>query len=356
MPHGRARNGSANATAALLLIVGLTLGARTSEAQGVPVAIRQAIDAGAYASAESLAVKWATSVDSDPLQRLRAQDLLVESLVRNGKAASSSTVILARRVLRDREHRLGRVHVETAQSLHTFGLVRAARGEFAQAIPLFDRALAIRRMALGPEHPLVADTLDQLAAVLIQLERFPDAKVRLDASMRIREAGASRDDLGLSRTLGLVGTLYRYAGPYADALAPLERALAIRARRTPQHPETASLLQVRGDVLFLRGDSTGAQRLWSTALAMAERTLGDTHPSIAEFLRRLGFASFSAGNLTEARRLRERALRIGERTHRAGILEAGASLVDANHTIANLVDAKCIADRFLEVLGGELAK
>ena len=314
MPHGRARNGRTNATAALLLIVGLTLAARTSEAQSVPASIRQAIDAGAYASAESLAAKWVASAESDPVQRLRAENLLVESLVRNGKGASSSTVILARHVLRGRERVLGRSHIETAESLHTFGMVRAARGEFAQATPLFDRALAVRRMALGPDHPRVADTLDQLASVLIQLERFPDAKVRLDASMRIREARASQDDIGLSRTLVLVGTLYRYAGPYADALAPLDRALAIRERRTPRHPETASLLQIRGDVLFLRGDSAGAQRLWSTALVMAERTLGANHPSIAEFLRRLGFASFSAGNLTEARRLRERAFRIGERT------------------------------------------
>jgi CHAT domain-containing protein/tetratricopeptide (TPR) repeat protein len=316
MPHDLARNGSANAAAALLLIVGLTLAPRTGHAQSAAgaAAIRHAIDAGAYASAEALAVTWAASVQSDPRQRLGAHDLLVESLVRNGKGAESGTVSLARRVLRDKQRRLGRTHVETAQSLYNFGLVRAARGEFAQAIPLLDRALAIRRMSLGPAHPLVADTLDQLASVLIQLERFPEARKMLDASMRIREPRASQDAIGLSRTLQLVGTLYRYAGPYADAVAPLDRALAIRRRRTPRHPDTASLLQIRGDVLFLRGDSAGAQHLWSTALVMAERTLGASHPSIAEFLRRLGFAAFSAGNLTEARRLRERAFRIGERS------------------------------------------
>ena len=316
MPHGRARNDNASAAAALLLIVGLTLAPHPGHAQGAagPAAIRQAIDAGAYASAEALAVTWAASVQSDPRQRLSAHDLLVESLVRNGKGAASATVSLARRVLRDKERRVGRTHVETAQSLYNFGMVRAARGEFAQAIPLFNRALAIRRTSLGPAHPLVADTLDQLASVLIQLERFPEAKTLLDASMRIREARASQDAIGLSRTLELVGTLYRYAGPYANAVAPLDRALAIRQRITPRHPETASLLQIRGDVLFLRGDSARAQQLWSTALVMAERTLGANHPSIAEFLRRLGFAAFSAGNLTEARRLRERAFRIGERT------------------------------------------
>ena len=132
MPHGHARNGHANATAALLLIVGLTMAPRTGHAQGAtnPTAIRQAVDAGAYASAEALAVQWAASVQSNPRQRLHALDLLVESRVRNGKAASSATVNLARRVLRDKERLLGRAHVETAQSLHNFGLVRAARGEF----------------------------------------------------------------------------------------------------------------------------------------------------------------------------------------------------------------------------------
>lgn len=315
MPHGRARDGNAKAGAAvLLLLLGLTLPARHSDAQSAgPVAIRQALDAGSYASAEALAIRLAGTGRPDPLQQWRAEDLLVEALVRNGKSAASTTVSLARRIVRDKTRRLGRAHIETASSLYTFGLVRAARGEFAQAIPLFARALVIRRLALGDSHALVADTLDQLASVLIQLERFSEAKARLDESMRIREPRAAQDELGLSRTLELVGTLYRFAGPYADAGPPLDRALAIRNRLTPRHPDTASVLQMRGDVLFLRGDSAGAQRLWSTALVMAERALGSDHPSIAEYLRRLGFAEFSAGKLTEARQLRERAYRIGER-------------------------------------------
>jgi CHAT domain-containing protein/tetratricopeptide (TPR) repeat protein len=315
MPHGRARDRNADAGAALLLLlIGLTLSGRPAYAQPpAAAAIRRALDAGAYASAEALAIRLAATERLDRLQQWRAEDLVVEALIRNGKSAASTTVSLARRIVRHKSRRLGRAHLETAQSLYNFGLVRAARGEFAQAIPLLNRALVIRRTALGASHPLVADTLDQLASVLIQVERFADAKARLDASMRIRESRAARDEIGLSRTLELVGTLSRYAGPYADAEAPLDRALAIRNRLTPRHPDTASVLMMRGDVLFLRGDSAEAQRLWSTALVMAERMLGSDHPSIAEFLRRLGFAEFSAGKLVEARQLRERALRIGER-------------------------------------------
>jgi CHAT domain-containing protein/tetratricopeptide (TPR) repeat protein len=315
MPHARARNRNADAAAAvLLLLIGLTLSGRPAYAQPTAVAaIRQALDAGAYASAEALAIRLAGTGRLDRLQQWRAEDLVVETLVRNGKSAASATVSLARRIVRDKSRRLGRAHLETAQSLYNFGLVRAARGEFGQAIPLLNRALVTRRTSLGASHPLVADTLDQLASVLIQLERFADAKARLDASMRIRELRAAQDEIGLSRTLELVGTLSRFAGPYADAEAPLDRALAIRNRLTPRHPDTASAVMMRGDVLFLRGDSAGALRLWSMALVLAERTLGSDHPAIAEFLRRLGFAEFSAGKLTEARQRRERAFGIGER-------------------------------------------
>jgi CHAT domain-containing protein/Tfp pilus assembly protein PilF len=299
------------------LALGLAISAGTSHAQTATsaAAIRRALDAGAYARAEALALTRVVLLDAqprpDPRLLLSAQDLLVESRVKNGKGGAFPTLIVARRIVRMKERRVGRVHVETAQSLHNLGLVRAARGELAKAIPLFERALVIRRASLPADSANVADTLDQLALVLIQLERFKDARVRLDESMRIRDRRAA-DPIGLSRTLELIGTLYRYAGPYADAGPPLERALAIRTRLTPTHPETASVMQVHGDVLFLRGDSGGALNVWSSALAMAERTLGPEHPSIAEFLRRLGFAEFSSGRLTEARRLRERAVRVGE--------------------------------------------
>jgi CHAT domain-containing protein/tetratricopeptide (TPR) repeat protein len=281
-----------------------------------PAAIRQAIDAGRYTRAEALALHLTAAAGagsrSDPLQTLRAQDLLVEALVKNGKGAQASPLNLARRIVRTKERHLGRAHLDTSHSLFNLGLIRIARGEFEDAIAVFERVLRIRRAWRGADSRLIADALDQLASVLIQLERFPDARRRLDESLGIRNAVASSDQIGLSRTLELMGTWYRYAGPYAEAMPPLDRALAIRTRLTPQHPETASILQVRGDVLFLRGDSVGAQQVWSTALSMAERTLGPTHPAIAEFLRRLGFAAFAAGNLADARRLRERALRVGE--------------------------------------------
>ena len=263
-----------------------------------------------------MASQWLTRLEAQPgseppLALTGAIDLLVEARVRNGKGGASTTLALAQRVLRLEEEQLGRDHLETAQSIHNLGLVHMSRGELAQAIERHERGLAIRQARLGRDDPSIADSLDHLALCLIQVQRFPDAKQRLDESSRIRELNPG-DEIALARTLELVGTLARYAGKYAEAVAPLERALAIRRRLTPEHSDTASVLQIRGDILFLLGDSSGAQKLWSDALALAERTLGPNHPAIAEFLRRLGFAASGFGNMTEARRLRERAFRIGD--------------------------------------------
>jgi hypothetical protein len=175
MPHGHARNANGRPAVVLLLVIGLTLASHSVHAQAItsPKAIRQALEAGSYSAAETLAIKWVVSVgagrQSDALALLRAEDLLVEARVKAGKGAAAATVSLARRIVRQKERRLGRAHLETSQSLYNLGLVRAARGEFAQAIPLFNRAIGIRRTSLGTTHPLVADALDQLASVLIQL-------------------------------------------------------------------------------------------------------------------------------------------------------------------------------------------
>lgn len=299
-------------------VLGLALTVAVGHAQGISnaEAIRQALDSGAYSRANELATKSVAQLESkrppDPQAVLRALDLLVEARVLNGNGGDARTLSLATRVVRLKEQRFGLTHVETGTALHNAGLVRTARGEFGVAIPLFERALAIRRGGHGNDSPLVAETLDRLAFVLIQLERFTNAKPRLDESLQIREQRARQDPIGLSRTLELRGLFYRYSGPYAEAVPPLDRAIAIRSRVTPLHPDTASVMQVRGDVLFLLGDASAAQKLWTAALGIAEQSLGPTHPLIAEFLRRLGFAEFSAGRLTDARRLRERAVRVGE--------------------------------------------
>jgi len=299
----------------LLVLIGVTGADRFAFAQDAPgpTAIRRALEAGSYSSADDLAERWLADLEarspSDSAALSNAIDLVLEARVKNGKGGAAATLALAERGVRLSEARATDAR-DKASALEGLSIVRVARGEFREAVGVYERAIVLRRTLPGRDAAALADGLDQLAEVLIQLERFQDAKVRVDESLRIRRA-VPADERALARTLAIVGTWHRYAGSYVEGVAPLDQALAIRRRLAPEHPDTAQVLLIRGDVYLLMGKSADAQRTWLEALAMAERTLGPNHPGIAEFLRRVSFATFAAGRLSEARRLRERALRIG---------------------------------------------
>ena len=107
--------------------------------------------------------------------------------------------------------------------------------------------------------------------------------------------------LELARTLELVGMLHRYLGQYGAAVLPIDRALAIRGRLSPDHPDTIFALQIRGDISpDGRSDRCSAALVFCTQ--PGRRPFRPDHPEIAAVLRRLGFAAFSLGNLAEARR------------------------------------------------------
>ena len=278
--------------------------------------VRRELVAGRYGAAESRAealyVTLASAGDGAGTPALRALDLWVEASWRNGRAASAGVVARGEQAVTQWERLAGRDHPETARALHNLGELRAAHGELRESLALHERALAGRLAAIPRDDRASADSLDWVGLALIRLERFDDARERLGESLRTREAHAGEDPLALARTLELTALLYRTQGDYQQAEPPLARALVLRDRFSAGHPENISLLQLRGDLLFLRGDGRGARAQWSEALSLSERMLGRTHPSTPELLRRLGLAAFSEGDLAEARQLRERALQMAE--------------------------------------------
>jgi len=305
----------------LLLVCVCRISAATqpsSESNVTREAVRLALDAGAYESAERLASSWCRGVEHQfglqSLQLARALDLLVEAKIKNGRSAEADTVALAERTVALKEQHLGRRDPDTIGSLHNLGTVRQQRGEFSPALSWHERALEIRLATAEPKSPQVADSLDLVALALIQLHRAKDAERRLAQSTVIRENVTAESHVALARTLELVGLLHRSSGTFSDAIAPLERALTIRRRFSPEHPDSVSLLQTLGDVRFLLRDSKRAHETWSEAIQLARRTLRSEHPVLIELLQRLGLAAFSQGNLADARELRQAAFAVAERS------------------------------------------
>ena len=234
--------------------------------------------------------------------------------MRNGKSGEASTLDLAKHVVRLKEQLAGPESEEAADSLHNLGAVQFERGEFKSALAIHQRALsdsASTARVDGPRHsgqPRAHRPAGDSPRAL-----HGELRQRLTQALSIREAGAAKAPLALAGALELQALLHRYSGGYAVALSLLERAQAIRAGHAPEASATTTLLDVRGDLLFLRGDISAAQRSWSDGLALGERTLDADHPALALFLRKLALAADAFGNRSDSRRLLDRAVAIGTR-------------------------------------------
>ncbi len=280
--------------------------------------VRRTLERGEYEKAERLAVEWHSRVQaahgSDSIELARASDLLVEALLENGKAAASSTLVVAERVIAAKERALGRDSVELAVSLHNLGTLRGFRGEFRAALTLFERALSVRRGVLAPETSQIADSLDAIGATMIRLDRFALAQERLDESLKIREQQSVESPLRLARTLASVGNLQFRTARYRDAASVLDRALDLWNRHAPSHPDKVTALITSGAVTHTLGDIRGGHRLWTEAVALARQQLGGDHPLVARAEIGLAHATHALGDFVEARRLREDAVRIGSKS------------------------------------------
>ena len=303
---------------AVLALVGVVSCHSPGNQGARPEHAQRALASGDYVEAERIATAWLADVErregAESLATARALDLLVESSSKNGNAIASHAPALAERAVRLKVRHLGDTHLETAISLHNLGLVHLQRGEVSAAVRTLERSLSIRTAALDQDDPTVADSLDTLGLSLIRLERFQEADEKLNESRRVREIKFDQNPLALARTLELVALSHRYTDNYAAALPLIGRALEIRNRVSPDHPDALLALQTRGDVLLLMGDAAGAQRNWASALTLVTRALRPNHPANAEILGRLAISASSLGNLGEARQLAERGLAIAARS------------------------------------------
>lgn len=240
-----------------------------------------------------------------------------------------------------------------AATLLTEGRRRYEGGDYAEAEPLARGALETAR-----EHGdarLETAALQLLGECAYSLGRYAEAaQLAADTLARRPERGVDRAE---TRTLEAVVAIAR--GEPADALAPLEEALAVRESLLgPDHPDTLEALNDTGVALERLGRREEAIALHEEALrrcersddgptrqlavtcnalavkldreeatrdrarALAERAieageaaLGPEHPLVVTMLANLGVSRLNAGDIDAARALTERALELHERRY-----------------------------------------
>ena len=177
-----------------------------------------------------------------------------------------------RRALAIAERKLGVDHPESAKILNNIAIVEKSQGDLQAALVDNHRVLAIRRGAYEPDHPEIGAALSNLGNVYLVMGRYADAishyrealeilsraapgsqlsgrlhynigvSHHLEAryfeavesyrqALEVSEAIYPADHPELAYPLAGLGSAQVELGRFAEALLPLERALAIRSRK-----------------------------------------------------------------------------------------------------------------------------
>ena len=299
--------------------------------------IRTSIEAGRYADAERQARLLIASFENGRVgqsaELADANDLLVESLVLNGRGAEPGTRAFAERAIRAREVRDGPDDLRLSSSLRNLGDVLVQAGDYSLAERTYERSLAIREKRPVPNDSGTADDLDRFARVLLLLERYDDALAAIDRALLIKENTLVREHVGVARTLETRASVFQRRGDYSRARGDLDRAWAIRESVNPAHPEAAATLSLKGTQRRLEGDPVQAKEFSSRAVAVAQASLRPDHPDIATYMRLLAIPVEVLGDLREARALRQRALAIARTSLGPDHLGVAVHLNDVANTL-----------------------
>jgi len=216
---------------------------------------------------------------------------------------------LYKRALEGPEQKLGPVHPNMLETIHSLAIVYQSQGRYNEAERLYERALDGREEKLGPTHPDTLRTVHNLANVYQSQGQYSEAK-RLFA----RALEGNEEKLGPTHpnTLAIISSLanvYQSQGQYDEA----ERLFGQALEGTEQklgltHPNTLRMVQNLANVYQSQGRYNEAERLYERALEGTEQKLGPVHPNTLETVHSLAIVYQSQGRYGEAERLFGRAL------------------------------------------------
>ncbi len=180
-------------------------------------------------------------------------------------------------------------------------LERAARA--SEAYNQLERALRFYELALQriDDEALQAATIGDLGIVQYELGRFEDALATLQRALAIKEHVYGPDHHEVAVTLTNLGIVQYELGRLEDALATLQRALAIKEHvYGPDHHQVASTLGNLGIVQQELGRLEDALATQQRALAIKEHVYGPDHHQVASTLGNLGIVQRELGRAVDA--------------------------------------------------------
>ena len=161
---------------------------------------------------------------------------------------------------------------DVARPMGNLAMALSEAGRPAEALVYNQRAVDILRKALGPGHPEVAMHMSNRGEILNALGRYEEARALFNSALAVWNKELPPDHSYFGDSLNGIGQSYLGQDAPEPALAPLERALAIREK------SGAELSQI-GETRFLLARAlwdSGHDRARAQTLARAaEAAYGD---------------------------------------------------------------------------------
>ncbi|MDC0717417.1 serine/threonine-protein kinase [Nannocystis bainbridge] len=234
-----------------------------------------------------------------PLDFVRAANALASSRMDQNRLDEAEALL--RESLALRQQVLGQHHPDVAVVLHNLGRVAVQRLEHEAALGHFRRALAIRERSLGGAHPAVAETLAGLAVASCQTGREAECLGLNRRSLAVAEEAHGSEAMALLTPLCNLALELASRGEFAAAEAHLRRGEAIAQARGEQASSEASwIFYDLGIVLQMDGRPAEAIAPLQQALAIRERVFGPEHVEVGFAAHLLGEALVASKRATEA--------------------------------------------------------
>jgi tetratricopeptide (TPR) repeat protein len=209
-----------------------------------------------------------------------------------------------------RVHRYGRVHEDTAETMHDLAAVlsaypRTSVHERAVAVLMFEDALRVRKEVYSEEydHPSMVKTLEELCAILVEERLWSKALDYIEDLLSVRRREFPKEDnivLGMAyRDAALV---VLRCGDLKKAKEHADKALEISLKTEGEETATtADMYTLLAEVREAQGKHNKARVLHESALEIRSALYNGLHESVAESMESIGHMRMQASKYEKAR-------------------------------------------------------
>jgi tetratricopeptide (TPR) repeat protein len=256
-----------------------------------------------------------------------------------------------------------------AADLRNEGAAYQAQGEYTRAERCFREAVALLEEAPGSHGEELGCLLNDLADALYAQGKYDSTTEALyGRALETLERINGRDHPDVANVLNNLAALHQVRGDYRQAEAQSQRSVSIlediletkRALVAELDADSVTVLkQIHQQSLThlataLRSQARfgEAERLYRSALAIAEDTFGPQHPEAASSLNNLGVLYRYWGRYDEAEPLYQRARSIVEQAVEADPLQLSSifyNLAGLGHARSRYAEAEPLSRRALEI-------